>query len=87
MTNRERQFAKYGFEYAEGIENSKVIHLPSGREIRKTKRDTWEVQPWNDNYWKEFDDVLDAIKFSQKPKKKYLTTGSLDTADLEVYDE
>ena len=71
MTNREREFAELGFEYAEGIENSDTIIIPSsGREIRKVINEFdevgWEVQPWNDNYWLEFDDLIDAIKCGTK---------------------
>lgn len=65
MTNRERQFASYGFEYAEGIELAKKIIVPNtGREIRKTVSGTWECQPHNDNYWKEFENLIDAVKFA-----------------------
>jgi hypothetical protein len=68
MTNRERDFANLGFEYAEGIDLAKVIIVPStGREIRKTERGTWESQPWNDNYWTEFTDLLDAVRFATRP--------------------
>lgn len=67
MTNRERELASLGFEYAEGIEHAKVIIIPStGREIRKGVNehgnDMWEVQPHGDNHWLHFDDLLDAIK-------------------------
>jgi len=65
MTNRERQFATLGFEYAEGIERSKVIRLLNGREIRKTKDGKWECQPPLDNYWNAFNDLLDAIRFAK----------------------
>ncbi len=69
MTNRERAFAAIGFEYAEGIDMATVVTVPTtGRQIRKTPRGTWEAQPWNDNYWKEFDDLLDAAKFASRPK-------------------
>ena len=68
MTNRERELAALGFEYAEGIELAAVIvHPATGREIRKTARGTWETQPWNDNYWKEFEDLLAAIRFATPP--------------------
>ena len=71
MTGREREFASIGFEYAEGIDRANLVIVPStGREIRKTLRGTWEAQPWNDNYWKEFDDLLDAARFAMKPPKK-----------------
>ena len=70
MTNRERQFASLGFEYAEGIEQAdRIIVPPTGREIRKTEQGTWECQPWNDNYWKEFDDLIEAIKFATRPSE------------------
>ncbi len=62
MTNRERELASLGFEYAEGIERAEVIFLPNGREVRKTDIDTWEVQPVGDNYWLEFLDVIEAIR-------------------------
>lgn len=69
MTDRERELARLGFEYAEGIERASVITVPStGREIRKTPRGTWECNPWNDNYWKEFPDLLDAIRFATPPR-------------------
>ena len=63
MTNRERELASLGFEYAEGIERAfGPLVLPgSGREVRRTAYG-WEVQPWDDNYWVEFADVLDAIR-------------------------
>jgi hypothetical protein len=66
MTDRERQFADLGFEYAEGIDLANIIAVPStGREIRRTKRG-WESQPWNDNYWCEFADLLDAATFATR---------------------
>ncbi len=61
MTNREREFAELGLEYAEGIDRADVVRLPTGREVRKTKRG-WETQPVGDNYWLNFDDLLDAVK-------------------------
>lgn len=70
MTNRERRLASLGFEYAEGIERFHVITIPgTGREVRKTARGTWEVQPWNDNYWLEFDDIVAAIRCGTPPVK------------------
>ena len=69
MTDRERQFAELGIEYSEWIELSEVIVLESGREVRKTKKNTWEVQPWNDNYWLEFEDIIDAIKAGIRPNE------------------
>jgi len=69
MTDREREFAALGFEYAEGIEQANRVIIPStGREIRRTKTGKWEAQPWNDNYWKSFADVLDAIRFATPPR-------------------
>lgn len=67
MTNREREFAALGYEYAEGIDQCAVVYLHSGREVRRTESG-WEVQPWNDNYWVEFPDLLDAIKAGSPPK-------------------
>lgn len=65
MTNREREFAKLGWEYAEGIDNANVVIVPStGREIRKLPNGNWECQPYNDNYWLQFADLLDAAKFA-----------------------
>ena len=71
MTNRERELASLGFEYAEGIEQASTVEVPStGRNIHKTERGTWEAQPWNDNYWKEFDDIIDAIRFATRPARQ-----------------
>jgi len=70
MTNRERQFASLGFEYAEGIDLASVVMVPTtGREIRKNASGKWEAQPWNDNYWSEFDDLLDAARFATRPRR------------------
>ena len=64
MTNRERDFAAIGWEYAEGIDQAKVVIVPAtGREIRRTER-CWAAQPWNDDYWREFSDLLDAARFA-----------------------
>lgn len=71
MTDRERQFLELGWEYAEGIEspNVKVVIVPTtGREIRRVKGG-WECQPWNDNYWKTFSDLLEAAKFATPPRR------------------
>jgi len=69
MTNREREYASCGFEYAEGIERANVVIVPgTGREVRKIEEGRWEAQPWNDNYWLEFDDLLDALKAATRPK-------------------
>lgn len=68
MTDREREFAALGWEFAEGIDQASVVIVPStGREIRKTSRGTWEAQPWDDNYWREFCDLLDAARFATRP--------------------
>lgn len=68
MTNREREFMAAGFDNCEGIESASRVIVPStGREIRKTEHGTWEAQPWNDNYWQEFTDVLDALRFATRP--------------------
>lgn len=68
MTNREREYASFGFEYAEGIEYASVVIVPStGREVRKNAEGKWEAQPWNDNYWLEFDSLLDALKIATRP--------------------
>lgn len=70
MTNRERQFAALGWEYCEGIDHASVVIVPStGREIRKLPNGKWECQPHNDNYWKQFDDLLDAAKFATGGKQ------------------
>jgi len=69
MTDRERQFAALGFEYAEGIDRAERVTVPStGREVRKRKDGKWEAQPWNDNYWQSFGDLLDALRFATRPK-------------------
>jgi len=68
MTDRERRFAALGWEYSEGIESSERIIVPTtGREIRRGK-DGWEAQPWNDNYWRTFADLLDAARFATRPE-------------------
>ena len=64
MTNREREYASLGIEYAEGIELARVIRLPSGREVRQVSPGCWEAQPPNDNYWKQFDDCLAVCRFA-----------------------
>ena len=72
MTNRERELASLGFEYAEGLEQCNCVTIPStGREVRKTEDGRWEVQPWNDNYWLTFDDLLDAIRCGTRPKGEF----------------
>lgn len=65
MTDRERELAKLGFEYAAGIESADRVTVPStGREVRKTRDGRWEAQPWDDNYWRAFDELLDALRFA-----------------------
>jgi hypothetical protein len=70
MTDRERAFASLGLEYAEGIDRAKVVTVPAtGREIRRTKDgQAWECQPWNDNYWLRFADLLDAVRAATPPR-------------------
>jgi len=69
MTSREREFAALGCEYAEGIDCANIVIVPiTGREIRRTENG-WECQPWNDNYWREFSDLLDAMRFATRPKE------------------
>lgn len=68
MTNRERDFAALGMHYAEGIDQAEVVIVPStGREIRRCDHG-WECQPWNDNYWCIFTDLLDAVRFATRPE-------------------
>jgi hypothetical protein len=68
MTDRERQFCELGWDYAEGIDSAKVVIVPtSGREIRRVD-EGWEAQPWNDNYWRTFPDLLDAARFATPPQ-------------------
>lgn len=65
MTDNERKFASIGWGYCEGIELSSTIIVPeTGRQINKKKNGKWECQPFNDNYWAEFDDLFDAAKFA-----------------------
>lgn len=67
MTNKERELAALGFHYAEGIEEQSTVIVPAtGRHIKKVV-DGWECQPWNDNYWKTFDNLIAAIKFATPP--------------------
>lgn len=69
MTERERKFSELGFEYAEGIERMETVIVPyTNREIRRTKSGEWECQPWNDNYWRKFRDLLDAAIFATPHK-------------------
>jgi hypothetical protein len=68
VTDREREFAGLGLEYAANIEACQRVILPSGRYAAKTARGTWEVQPWFDNYWLEFEDLLDAVRCATRPK-------------------
>jgi DNA-binding XRE family transcriptional regulator len=88
MTNRERDYAALGIEYAEGIERADRVTVPStGREVRRTKRGTWEAQPWNDNYWQEFNSLLDALRFATKPQPFAVTLARLrESAGLTLQD-
>ncbi len=68
MTDKEREYASLGFHHAEGIERAERITVPTtGRYIVK-KGDGWECQPHNDNYWKTFDNLPDAIRFATPPR-------------------
>lgn len=66
MTNRERQFAALGFSHAACIDECERIELPMGRYIQRVD-DGWAAQPWDDNYWRTFDDLLDAVRFATHP--------------------
>ena len=83
MTNRECEFAALGIEYAEGIECAAVVAVPStGREVRRIPQG-WEVQPWNDNCWVVFPDLLDAIRFGSRPPppgQRYILNAAVITA-------
>lgn len=69
MTNKEREFASIGWNYCEGIEEAKVIVVPeTGRQIIKNNKGLWECQPHNDNYWKSFENLIDAAKFAMGKK-------------------
>jgi hypothetical protein len=68
MTNRERDLMDLGIEYAEGIERCQVIELPSGLQVQRAKYG-WAAQPWNDTYWRELADLLDAMRFATPPPK------------------
>jgi hypothetical protein len=68
MTERERKFADAGFDFCEGIDRATKVIVPhTGREILKV-RSHWETQPYNDNYWKQCDNVLDALIFATPPQ-------------------
>ena len=65
MTNRERDFAALGLEYAEGIERADWVEVPAtGRIVRQIAPGRWEAQPHNDHYWRAFDDLLAAVRFA-----------------------
>ncbi len=67
MTEREREYASAGFDSCEGIENAKTVIVPStGRTITQIEPGVWEAQPWNDNYYAQFTDLLEALKFATK---------------------
>jgi hypothetical protein len=66
--NRERQFAALGFHYAEGIEQTSMVVVPTtGRLIVRTP-DGWETQPWGDNVWVKYDDLIDAARAATPPE-------------------
>jgi hypothetical protein len=68
MTDRERQFAALGIEYAEGIDRAERVTVPAtGRTITRVVNG-WEAQPHNDNYHRTFPDLLDALRFATPPK-------------------
>ena len=70
MTNREREYASLGFHYAEGIEQATSVLVPTtGRIINKIGESKWEAQPWNDDYYRKFDDLIEAIKFATPPRR------------------
>jgi len=51
-------------EYSKGVEDQDIFWIPStNREVIKTD-DGWKSQPWNDNYWREFSSLDDAVKFA-----------------------
>ena len=76
MTDRERAFAALGIEYAEGIDQARTVAVPAtGREVRRTAKGGWEAQPHNDNYWQEFDDLLEAVRFATPPQISVTRTG------------
>lgn len=78
MTDRERQYAALGIEYAEGIDRyaadapaGPILEVPTtGRTITKLSSGKFSCQPWNDNYYRDFDDLLDALKFASRPVTK-----------------
>lgn len=72
MTERHRKFALLGFHYDDGrIEQESVVVVPTtGRLIVKT-RDGYESQPWNDNYWCSFSDLLDAATAATSPNLRF----------------
>jgi hypothetical protein len=68
MTDREREFARLGLEYAEGIEACQAFQVPAtGRLVRKTAHGTWAAQPWDDVCWLEFSDPLLALAAATPP--------------------
>jgi hypothetical protein len=79
MSNREREFAALGLEYAEGIDRATIETIPAtGREARKNERGKWEAVPWNGNAVMEFDDLLDAVRAATPPQKKLERQDSRD---------
>lgn len=71
MTDREREYADAGFDHCEGIEQAKTVIVPStGRTITQIRPGVWEAQPWNDNYYREFTDLLAALQFATRPRSQ-----------------
>lgn len=66
MTNNEIVLMRLGAATVNTEECTK-IELGSGRYIYKVEKG-WEAQPWNDNYWKTFKNIEDAIMFAMRPK-------------------
>lgn len=75
MTDRDRQYAEMGVEYAEGLDRwaesaapGATFEVPTtGRTITKLASGEWECQPHNDNYYKSFPTLFEAIKFASRP--------------------
>jgi hypothetical protein len=61
MADREREYADLGVEYAEGIEEARVVEVPSTGRIICRRGRTWWVQPRGDNYWVGAANLFDAL--------------------------
>ncbi len=59
MTNREREY--------DSLEHTVEVSA-TGRNIYK-KPDGWECQPHNDNYWRLFATLPEAIRFATPPRR------------------